>query len=105
MDKNIRDVDKKVPDVSGLVTTTVLNTKISEVENKIQDTSSLVITTFFNTKTGEVENKIPYYNRYISAQEINKLTTGNFKERLKQADLIKKNDFDNKLVRFNKKIT
>ena len=29
------DVDKKIPDASGLVTTTVLNTNISEVENKM----------------------------------------------------------------------
>ena len=32
--------------MSGLVTTTVLNTKISKVENKISNTSSLVTTTF-----------------------------------------------------------
>ena len=31
--KKIRDVDKKMPDESGLVTTTVLSTKINEVEN------------------------------------------------------------------------
>ena len=36
---------KKKLDTSGLVTTTVLNAKISEVENKIPDTSSLVATT------------------------------------------------------------
>ena len=30
---------KKIPDTSGLVTTTVLNTKISEVENKILNAS------------------------------------------------------------------
>ena len=40
MEKRIGDVDKKIPDVSGFVTATVLNTKISEVENKIPDTSS-----------------------------------------------------------------
>ena len=33
------DVDKKIPDVNGSVTKTILNTKISGVENKIQDTS------------------------------------------------------------------
>ena len=32
----------KVPDTSGLVTTTVLNTKISEVENKIPDNSRYI---------------------------------------------------------------
>ena len=34
------DVDKKkIRDVNGTVTKTILNTKISGVENKIQDTS------------------------------------------------------------------
>ena len=37
-------------DTSGLVTATVLNTKISEFENKIPDASSLVATTDLNTK-------------------------------------------------------
>ena len=32
LEKKIRDVHKKIPDMSGLVTTIVLNTKISEVE-------------------------------------------------------------------------
>ena len=37
------------------MTTGVLNTKIREVENKIPDTSGLVTTFIFNTKIGEVE--------------------------------------------------
>ena len=37
--KKLGDVDKKIPDVSGAATKTILNTKISGVENKIQDTS------------------------------------------------------------------
>ena len=57
-------VDKKLSDASGLVTTTVLNTKISEVENKIPDTSNLVTTTVFNVKTCEVENRIPKNDTY-----------------------------------------
>ena len=32
----------KIPDVSGLVTETVINTKINEVENKIPNASGLV---------------------------------------------------------------
>ena len=40
---------KKIPDASGLVPVTVLNTKISEVENKIPNTSSLVTSTVLNT--------------------------------------------------------
>ena len=35
LEKKIGDVGKKIPDISGLVTATVLNTKISEVENNI----------------------------------------------------------------------
>ena len=46
---------KKVPDTSGLVITTVFNTKINEVEKKIPDTSNLVYTTALNTKISEVE--------------------------------------------------
>ena len=42
LEKRIGDVDKKLPDMSGSVNTTVLNTKISEVENKIPNTSGLV---------------------------------------------------------------
>ena len=44
------DIDKKVPDVSALVTTTVLNTKVGEIENKIPDTSNLVTTAVLNKK-------------------------------------------------------
>ena len=39
--------------MSGLVTPTVLNTKICEVENKVADTSSLVTTTILNTRMSE----------------------------------------------------
>ena len=42
-----------MPDISGLVNTTVFNTKISEVENKIAGTSNLVSTTVLNTNLGE----------------------------------------------------
>ena len=34
LERQIGDVDKIIPDTSGLVTTAVLNTKISETENK-----------------------------------------------------------------------
>ena len=84
------------------MTTTVTNTKISEVENKIPGTCSLVTTNVLNTKIAEVEDKIPNNNTYIT-QEFNKFTTENFKERLKQADLISWDHFDNKLISFNKK--
>ena len=44
---------------SGLVTETVLNTKISELEKKIPHTSSLLATTVLHKKISEVENEIP----------------------------------------------
>ena len=49
----------KKPGVSGLVKTTVLNTKLNEVTKKVQDMIGLVTTTVVNTKIGDVENKIP----------------------------------------------
>ena len=85
--------------------TTVLNTKISEAENKILDTSGLVTTTVLISKIREVENKIPNNSKYITTQEFNKLTAKNFETRFKQADSVKKADFDNKLTRVNKRIT
>ena len=69
---------KKIPDTSGSVTKTVLNTKISEVENKIPDNS-----------------------KYITTQEFNKLTVQNLAARFKQAELVNKTDFDNKLTSFH----
>ena len=79
--------------------------KLSEVKNKIPDTSSLVTTTVLNTKISEVENKIPDYAKYITTQEFNKFTAENVAARLKQANLVGKTDFGNKLISFNRKIT
>ena len=86
------------------MTTIVLNTNISEVENKIPDTSSLATTNVLNTKISEVENKIPYHDKYITTPEFNKLTAESFAARLKQADIVNKTDFDNKLTSFNRQI-
>ena len=84
--------------------TTVLNTKISEVENKITDTSGLLTTFILNSKTSDVENKIPNHNQYIVTPKFNKLTAEHFAARLKQVNLVSKTDFDNKLTSFNRKI-
>ena len=46
--KTIGNLDKRIPDTRGLVTTTVLNTKIDNFENKIPDTSRLVTGTVLN---------------------------------------------------------
>ena len=85
--------------------TAVLNTKISEGGNKIPDISSFVTTTVLNTKISEVEKKIPDHGKYITTPEFNKLTAENLTIILKQADLVSKTDFDNKLRSFNKGIT
>ena len=61
LEKKMEILRKKIPDVSGLVTTTVNKnyTKIGKVDNKILDTSGLVTTAVLNTKIKEVEDKIP----------------------------------------------
>ena len=51
------------------MTAAVLDIKISEVQKKIPNTSSLVITTVLNTKVSEVENKIPDNSKHITTQE------------------------------------
>ena len=61
--------------------------------------------TVLNTKISEVENKILDHAKYTTTLEFNKLTAEHFAARLKQADLVSKTDFDNKLTRFNRKIT
>ena len=62
-------------------------------------------TNVLNIKISEVENKIPDHAKYITTPEFNKLTEQNFAVRLKQANLINKTVFDNKLISFNRKIT
>ena len=76
-----------------------------EVLKKIPDSSSTATTTFLNTTISEVENKIPDHAKYISTAEFNKITAENFAAKLKQAYLVRKTDFDNKRISFNKKVT
>ena len=59
-------------------------------------------TNFLNTAISE--NKIIDQAEYITTQEFNKLTAEYFTAKLKQAKKVSKADFDNKLVRLNKKI-
>ena len=76
---------KKISDISGLATTTVLNTEISEIENNTPDTSSLETTNVLNTEDSEIDNKISDNSKYIPTQEFNKLMAENSTARLKQA--------------------
>ena len=93
-----KNADNEIPDTSGLVATVVLNTKTSGLIKK---------QTNYDTKIGEIAKKITDHDhsKYINTQEFNKLTAENFKERLKQAKLMSRTDFDNELISFNRKIT
>ena len=62
-------------------------------------------TAVLNTKISEVENKIPNHNKYVTTPEFNKLRAENFTARLKEANLVTKSDFDEKLRIINRKIT
>ena len=44
----------------------------------ILDTKGLVTTTVLNTKISEIENNTPDKSKYITIQESNKLTAENF---------------------------
>ena len=54
LEKKIDVLIKKIPDVSDLATTTVLNTKIGEVENRILVVSGVVKS---NAKVSDIEKK------------------------------------------------
>ena len=82
MKKIIGDADKKIPDTSVLMSTNVLNTKISEVENKN-----------------------PNLDTCITTREFNKSIAKKFTARLEQPNLMNKTDFKSKLININKKIT
>ena len=60
-----------------------------------------------NTKNNEIEKKITDHNhdKYITTPEFNKLTSEDFIARLRQANLVNKKDFADKLKHLYKKIT
>ena len=60
--------------------------KLEMMIKKISDKSTLVTTTVLNTKISEVDKKIPDSSKYITTHKFNKLTAENFAGRLKQAD-------------------
>ena len=118
------ELEKQVPDTNELVKKTNYNNKITQiankisyisglavnaaltaVESKIPNISSLVKKTDCITKITEIEKKISDHNhdKYITT-EFNKLTAESFAARLKQANLVLKTDFDDKLKSLNQKI-
>ena len=68
LEKKIGDIDKKIPDVSGLMTMTVLDTKIKEVDNKIPDLSGLIKKIDYEAKILEIKGKhlLLDYNKFMS---------------------------------------
>ena len=98
----LTELENKIPDVSGLATKSAL----TAVENKIPGVSSLVKKTNYNTKVTEIENELTDHNhdKHITTPEFNKLTAENFAARLKQANLVTKTDFDDKLKSLNQEI-
>ena len=57
-------------------------------------------------KTTEIGKKLTDHNHdiYITTPEFNKLTAKHFSAKLKQANLVTKTDFDDKLENLNQKI-
>ena len=62
--------------------------------------------TDYDTKINEIEKKLTdhHHDKYSPIPEFNTFTAKRFVERLVQANLITKTDFDNKLISLNKKI-
>ena len=66
----ISKIDKKIPNVSGLVKKTDFNAKVTEIEGKIPSSSNLVT----NSALNAVENKIPDVTSLLKkASEIQRL--------------------------------
>ena len=108
MGKKAEHANKKIPDVSGLVTTTVLNTNIGSLYKKKTD---------YVAKLSEIKKKKlkhDYNNKYVTTKKFNRLLAENYTASLKQANLATKSDiddfvektgFDDKLRNLNKKVT
>ena len=90
-----------MPSIIGLATTSALTT----VQNKIPDVSSLVKKTDYNTKITEIEKKVTDHNhdKCITTPESNRFAREVFNERLKQANLVTKKNFDEKLRSLSQK--
>ena len=53
----INEIENKIPSISGLAT----NAALTAIENKIPNISSLVEKTDYNTKITEIEKKLTYH--------------------------------------------
>ena len=69
------------------MTTTVLNTKIGEFNNKIPSVSGLVTKTDYNTKISDIKAK------YFTISDYNKFTEEILDAKMKEKGLVDKFDF------------
>ena len=86
------EIENKIPSITGLAT----NSALTVVENKLHDASSLVTKTIapkYQILKNNADHNHDHNHKYITTSEFNKLTTGNFKARLVQADIVTKTDF------------
>ena len=115
-DTDKSELENKIPNTGCLVKKADYDSKISEIEGKIPNVTNLATKTTLttvetalttDTKVTEIENKLNNHNhdKYIDTPEFNKLAADVFNERLSQANLITKTNFDAKLSSLNKKIT
>ena len=97
----ITTIEGKIPSISGLVTSAALTAP----ENKIPNFSNLVKKkTDYDTKITKIEQKLTDHDKYITTPEFNTLAVDVFNAKLKQANLVTKTDFDDKLKSLNQKI-
>ena len=100
----VTEIERKIPNISRLAT----NSALTAVENKIPDVSSLVKKIDYNTKISEIENKVNDHNhdKHITTPEFNIMAADVFNARLAaQTDLIRKPEFDFKLIAISDRVT
>ena len=66
----ITATNKKIPSITSLVTSILLNTKVIEIEKKASDIFNLA-TKALNAKTAEIRNKIPDTSHFINTRKFN----------------------------------
>ena len=68
LEKEISDVDKKIPDTSCLVKKAIYSSKMTEIESKIPSISTNLAT---NSELTAVENKIPNVSNLLKKTDYN----------------------------------
>lgn len=81
--KKIEDIVKNILNKNGLFKKSDYNTKIKETEKNIPSVPGLVTTVVLETI--EIEMKIRNTNDFITTPELNRLTKTNFDARMKKA--------------------